>query len=173
MTDLPAPHLTGVIPILATPFRADESLDRDSLARMIEFFAQTGVNAVTLLGVLGESNRLTDCERSSLIATAVKAAGALPVIVGCSHTGTAATIALMQDAADQGAAAAMIAPSRQPVPNDESVFSYYSRIAEKSALPIILQDHPASTEVHMSVPLILRIAREVPSIACIKAEAVP
>src|SRR5947209_17557221 len=67
----------------------------------------------------------------------------------------------------------MIAPSKQPVPNDELVFTYYSRIAEKTSLPIVLQDHPASTEVHMSVGLILRIAREIPAIACIKAEAVP
>jgi 4-hydroxy-tetrahydrodipicolinate synthase len=173
MSTSASPRLSGVIPILATPFHDDESLDHASLTRVIEFFASTGVNAVTLLGVLGESNRLTDAERSALIATAVKAAGKLPVVVGCSHTGTSATIALAQEAANLGAAAVMIAPSKQPVPNDEAVFGYYSRIAEKSSLPIVLQDHPASTEVHMSVALILRIAREIPSIACIKAEAVP
>lgn len=167
------PSFTGVIPILATPFHPDESPDHASLARMIEFFAPTGISAVTLLGVLGESNRLTDAERSALIATAVKAAGTLPVIVGCSHTGTAATVALAQEAEALGAAAVMIAPSKQPVPNDEAVFSYYARLAGKTSLPIVLQDHPASTEVHMSVALILRLAREIPSIACIKAEAVP
>jgi 4-hydroxy-tetrahydrodipicolinate synthase len=167
------PRLSGVIPILATPFHQDESLDHASLARMIEFVAPTGVSAVTLLGVLGESNRLADAERSALISTAVKAAAGLPVIVGCSHTGTAATIALVREAADLGAAAVMIAPSKQPAPNEELVYGYYSRIAENSTLPIVLQDHPASTEVHMSVALILRIAREIPAIACIKAEAVP
>lgn len=165
--------IQGVIPILATPFNPDESPDHASLTRMVGMFARTGVQAVTLLGVLGESNRLTDAERSALISTCVKAAGTLPVIVGCSHTGTAATIALVQEAAGQGAAAVMIAPSKQPIPNEESIFAYYHRVAEKSALPIVLQDHPASTEVHMSVALILRLAREVPSIACIKAEAVP
>jgi 4-hydroxy-tetrahydrodipicolinate synthase len=167
------PRLEGVIPILATPFHEDESPDHASLNRIIEFFSRMGVNAVTLLGVLGESNRLTDSERSALITTAVKAAGRLPVIVGCSHTGTAATIALAQEAASLGAAAIMIAPSKQPAPNDEVVFTYYSRLAEKTSLPIVLQDHPASTEVFMSVPLILRIAKEIPAVACIKAEAVP
>ena len=166
-------NFSGVIPILATPFHDDESLDHASLTRMIRFFRQTGISGVTLLGVLGESNRLTDAERSALIATAVEAAAGLPVIVGCSHTGTAATIALVNEAAELGAAAVMIAPSKQPVPNDETIFTYYSRIAEKTSLPIVLQDHPASTEVHMPVALILRIAREIPAIACIKAEAVP
>src|ERR1700710_2542153 len=118
-------NLAGVIPILATPFHDDESPDHASLTRMIRFFAQTGVNAVTLLGVLGESNRLTDSERSALIATAVAAAGPLPVIAGCSHTGTAATIALARQASDLGAAAVMIAPSKQPGPSDDQVFNYY------------------------------------------------
>jgi 4-hydroxy-tetrahydrodipicolinate synthase len=168
-----APRFAGVIPILATPFHDDESLDHTSLVRTVEFFARTGISAVTLLGVLGESNRLTDAERSALIRTAVGAAGSLPVVVGCSHTGTASTIALVQEAEAQGAAAVMIAPSKQPAPNEDAIFAYYTRIAEKSKLPIVLQDHPASTEVHMSAALILRIAREVQAIACIKAEAVP
>lgn len=168
MTDL---H--GVIPILATPFHDDESLDLPSLTRLIEFSAEVGANGVTLLGVLGESNRLTDAERSTLIRTAVQAAaGKLPVIAGCSHTGTAATIALVDEAMSLGASAVMIAPSRQPVPNDETVFDYYARIAETGA-PVVLQDHPASTEVHMRVDLILRIAAALPQIVCIKAEAVP
>jgi 4-hydroxy-tetrahydrodipicolinate synthase len=166
-------RLAGVIPILATPFHDDETLDIESLARMVAFFASLGVSGVTVLGVLGESNRLTDEERSQLIATAVQAAGKIPVIAGCSHTGTAASIALCREAADLGASAVMIAPSKQPAPSDEAVFGYYARIAEGTTLPIVLQDHPASTEVHMPTPLILRLAREIPAIACIKGEAVP
>jgi 4-hydroxy-tetrahydrodipicolinate synthase len=167
------PRLTGVIPILATPFHDNESLDLPSLERLIEFAAELKVTAVTLLGVLGESNRLTDAERNCLIHMAIKAGGTVtPVIVGCSHTGTAATAALVEDAMSLGAAAVMIAPSRQPVPNDNVVFDYYARIAETGA-PIVLQDHPASTEVHMRADLILRIAAELPGIVCIKGEAVP
>jgi 4-hydroxy-tetrahydrodipicolinate synthase len=169
----PRSCFTGVIPILATPFHDDETLDCSSLERMIEFFAGLGVNAVTLLGVLGESNRLTDGERSALIRSAVKAAGALPVIAGCSHTGTAASIALSREAAELGATAVMIAPSRQPAPNDQTVFEYYRRVAEGVGLPVVLQDHPASTEVHMRADLLVRIAKEIGAIACIKAEATP
>ena len=166
-------NLSGVIPILATPFREDESLDTASLERMIAFFAGLQVNGVTLLGVLGESNRLTDEERATLIRSAVRAAGSIPVIVGCSHTGTSATISLSRQAAELGAAAVMIAPSKQPAPNDDAVFEYYRRVADGAGIPVVLQDHPASTEVHMRADLILRIVREVPSLVCIKAEAVP
>lgn len=173
MSTVELPRLAGVIPILATPFHDNDSLDCSSLTRLIEFCGELGVTAVTLLGVLGESNRLTDAERNALIRAAVKAAaGRLPVIVGCSHTGTFAAAALVEEAMALGASAVMVAPSRQPVPNDNTVFDYYARVAETGA-PIVLQDHPASTEVHMPAPLILRIAAEVPGIVCIKAEAVP
>jgi 4-hydroxy-tetrahydrodipicolinate synthase len=166
-------HFTGVIPILATPFHDDESLDLDSLARMIAFNKNAGVHGVTVLGLLGESNRLTDDDRARIIATAVNAAAGLPVIVGTSHTGTAATIALSQQAAELGATAVMITPSQQPVPSDKSVFDYFQRIAAKISLPIVLQDHPAISQVHMPVELILRLVREFPSIVSIKAEALP
>ena len=61
----------GVIPILATPFHDDERLDLESWQRLIEFMVGLGVDGITILGVLGESNRLTDEERAQLIEAAV------------------------------------------------------------------------------------------------------
>lgn len=165
---------SGVIPILATPFNQDESLDLDSLQRMINFMVALGVDGITVLGVLGESNRLNDHEREALIKSAVAtAAKRIPVIVGTSHAGSAAATYLSRMAEDLGADAVMVAPAREPVANDTRIVEYYGRIASGTTLPIVLQDHPASTEVQMSVPLILRIVSEVSAVACIKAEAVP
>jgi 4-hydroxy-tetrahydrodipicolinate synthase len=167
------PHLAGVVPILATPFHPDESLDLESLDRLVRFMAGLGVDGVTVLGVLGEANRLSDRERESVVRTAVAAAGSVPVVVGASHPGTAATRALIAMARDCGARAAMVAPSAEPVPSDERVFDYFVRVGRDSPLPIVAQDHPASTQVHIPVPLLLRIVAEVPAVAGIKEEAVP
>ncbi|MBL8525182.1 MAG: dihydrodipicolinate synthase family protein [Betaproteobacteria bacterium] len=164
----------GVIPILATPFNDDESLDLASWQKMIAFMVDSKVDGITILGVLGESNRLSDHERETLIKSAVATVGKkIPVIVGTSHTGSAAAAYLSTMAENLGADAVMVTPAKEPVPNDERIVEYYRRISEKTSLPIVLQDHPASTEVHMSAPLILRIVKEVASVACIKAEAVP
>jgi 4-hydroxy-tetrahydrodipicolinate synthase len=164
----------GVIPILATPFNDDESLDLASWQKMIEFMVASKVDGITILGVLGESNRLSDHERETLIKSAVETvAKKIPVIVGTSHSGSAAAAYLSTMAQELGADAVMVTPAKEPVPNDERIVEYYRRISEKTSLPIVLQDHPASTEVHMSAALILRIVREISSIACIKAEAVP
>jgi 4-hydroxy-tetrahydrodipicolinate synthase len=171
---MPQHRFSGVIPILATPFNDDESLDLASWRRMIEFMLELGVDGITILGVLGESNRLSDHEREALIRSAVATVNArIPIIVGASHSGTTAAAFLARMAADLGANAVMIAPAKEAVPNDERIVEVYARIADGMRLPIVLQDHPASTEVHMTAPLILRIVKDVASIACIKAEAVP
>lgn len=165
---------TGVIPILATPFRDDESLDLESWQRLIEFMTSLGVDGITILGVLGESNRLTDEDRSRLIETAVSVVRKrIPIIVGTSHPGTRACEQLSRMAQDLGADAVMVTPSREPVPNDDRIVEAYQRVAARITIPIVLQDHPASSEVHMPVPLMVRLVTSVPSIGCIKEEAVP
>ena len=167
-------EFTGVFPILPTPFDDAGKLDLASFDHLVHFMADLGTGGVTVLGVLGESNRLLDSEREQLIRIAVKAAaGRTRVIVGTSHAGTQATIGLCQMAQELGADAVMVAPSAEPVPNDSRVFDYFQRVAHAVGIPLVAQDHPASTQVHMSLPLILRLVNEIPQIACIKEEAPP
>ena len=165
---------TGVFPILVTPFDDREEIDLGSFARVVRFMADIGVDGVTILGVLGESNRLGDNEREQLIRTAVSAAeGRIPVIVGTSHRGTLATRHLSQSAQSLGASAVMVTPSREPVPGEEKILGFFRQVAAGISIPIVVQDHPASTEVHMPVPLLARLVNEIPSVGCIKEEAPP
>jgi len=164
----------GIIPILATPFHDDDRLDLESWKRLLEFMLALGVDGITILGVLGESNRLTDRERHEIIANAVATVkGRIPIIVGTSHTGTRAAAELSRMAEDLGANAVMVAPGKEAVPNQDRIREMYQQVAAAISIPIVLQDHPASTEVHLPVDLILRIVREVPSIGSVKEEALP
>ena len=142
-------------------------------SRLVRFTAKLGVDGITILGVLGEANRLLDGEREALIRTAVAAAGPIPVIVGTSHSGTRAARDLSQMAEQLGARAVMVTPHAEAVPNDDRIVEYYKTIADGVKIQIVAQDHPASTLVHMSAALLLRIVREVPQVASIKEEAVP
>lgn len=164
----------GVFPILITPFDDHGNLDLKSFDRTVHFMAEIGVNGATIIGVLGESNRMLDSEREQLIKTAVKASdGRIPIIVGTSHSGTQATLELSQTAESLGAAGVMVTPSREPVPNEDRIFEFFQRVAEGISIPIVVQDHPASTQVHMSTDLILRLIHNIPLVTCIKEEAVP
>lgn len=164
----------GVIPILATPFGEDEHLDLQSWQRLLEFMIALRVDGVTILGVLGESNRLNDDERETLIEAAVTVvAKRVPIIVGTSATGTRTAAYLARMAQDLGADAVMVTPAKEAVPNEDRIFELYQQIAQNITIPIVLQDHPASTDVHMPAALILRIVRAIPVVGCVKEEAVP
>ena len=91
------------------------------------------------------------------------------------HSGTAATVALSQMAQELGAAAVMVTPSKEASGNwDDALLTLYARVAAGCpGLPIVLQDHPGSTGVHMPVPLLAKIVAEVPSVGCIKLESLP
>src|SRR5262249_11390842 len=103
--------MKGTIPILATPFNDDETLDLDSLSRLIEFMVGLGVDGVTVLGVLGESNRLAEEERAAVVKTAVATTqGKIPVVVGTSHSGTGVVKRYSRIAQDVGADAVMVTP---------------------------------------------------------------
>jgi 4-hydroxy-tetrahydrodipicolinate synthase len=85
MTDF----LTGVYNITPTPFADDGSLDIESLKRLTVFTRDKGVHGMTILGVLGEADKLTEGERDRVIATTVEAAGSgFPICVGTTHAGT-------------------------------------------------------------------------------------
>jgi hypothetical protein len=87
-----------------------------------------------------------------LIETAVGAAEGMPVCVGVSHPGTAATAALAVMARDLGAAAVMVTPSLEPTPaTPAKIGEYFGAVAAAAPeLQIVLQDHPASTKVRRS-----------------------
>lgn len=164
----------GVFPVLITPFDDNEDLDLESLHRVVRFMVDLGMDGLTVLGVLGEASRLTDMEREQVIETALAAAGrCIPVVVGTSHPGTAACRALSRRAEYLGASGVMISPPRQPVPNEQVIFEFFQQVAEGISIPIVVQDHPASAQVHMPVSLLLRLVNEIPLVACIKQEAPP
>ena len=86
MTPTSSPGLRGVIPIIPTPFRVDESFDLAGLARCVRFAIDCGVSAICLPAYASEFYKLTESERLQVITTALEASeGQLPVIAQADH----------------------------------------------------------------------------------------
>jgi len=151
--------LTGVYNITPTPFADDGSLDIDSLKRLTVFTRDKGVNGMTILGVLGEADKLTEGERDRVVATTVEAAGAdFPICVGTTHAGTDGCIAYSRRAQELGARAVMVAPPKLARPNDAALERHYLAVAEAIDIPVVVQDFPPSVGgILMSVEVIARI----------------
>ena len=167
-------YLKGVYNITPTPFHPDGSLDVESLATLTDFTIKAGVDGMTILGVLGEAGKVSESERSQIIAAVLEAAnGRIPICVGTSHTGTDQCIAYSKQAQAMGAKAVMVAPPKLSRSSDAALRRHYLAVAEAVDLPVVVQDHPTSTGVFMSVEFIAAIADEAPHCRFLKLEDLP
>lgn len=164
----------GVWNIVPTPFRPDGDLDVDSLPTLVDFVIGTGVDGMTILGVMGEAGRLSDDERRRVIdAVLERAAGRIPVCIGVSHGATGQAVAFARAAVAAGAHSVMLAPPALPRPNDAAVRRHYFAVASAVDVPIVVQDHPASSGVWMSVEFLASLAAESHKCQVIKLEDPP
>lgn len=166
--------LKGVYTIAPTPFEEDGSLDVPSLSILTRFLVELGIDGITVLGVMGEASKLIESERDQIIDGVVKAAnGQIPVCVGTSHAGTDGCIALSRRAEELGASALMVAPPKLANGTDEALLSHYLRVADAITLPIVIQDHPTSTGVTMSIDFIANVADQSSQCRFLKLEEEP
>ncbi len=166
--------LRGVWNIVPTPFLPDGALDLTSIPTLVDFVRATGVDGLTILGVLGEAARLGDDERTAVLEAAIGAAdGAIPVCVGVSHASTDRAIASAREAEAAGAHSVMLAPPPLARPTDAALRRHYLAVAAAISIPVVVQDHPASSGVQMSSEFLLALAAEAPSCRVIKLEEEP
>jgi 4-hydroxy-tetrahydrodipicolinate synthase len=165
----------GVFIIAATPFAENGTLDLKSLERLIGFYIDAGVHGITLLGMMGEAPKLTyDEARLVIRATLQQVAGEMPVVVGVSSPGLATLAALTGDAMSAGAAAVMVAPPAG-LATDEQTEGYVHQLCQAigADVPVVLQDYPQATGVHLSVAVINRLIDDLPQIRILKHEDCP
>lgn len=166
--------ISGIFNILATPFTADYAVDYDSLRRLVRFQMQVGAQGLTILGVMGEAAKLSVDERRAVMDTVVETvAGAIPIVVGTSHSELKTCIALSEAAFAAGADGVMIAPPPMEDKSDPAILALYSKIAETISGAIVVQDFPPVNDVIMSPSVLAEIADAIPNARCLKLEDPP
>ena len=131
----------GVIPILPTPFNADESIDESSLETILDFAKAAGCTTVGLPAFGSEFYKLSGDERSRILDIVFKNAGDLNIIVQCNHPSPTIVQALIKDAANRGAAAINSALPRMMPVAENQLYQYASVVCRSTSLPVIIQDY--------------------------------
>ncbi len=165
--------LHGIYNILTTPFLPDGSIDETSLRRLVDSVIGMGVAGITILGVAGEAQKLTEPEKRRLGEIVMEVNnGRVPIIVGASRDGTDTTIAACRQAEEIGAAGVMVTPPTfsQPGP---SMIEHFRRVGASIGIPITLQDYPPVNGVTLSPRAMADLVEAVPTITTIKLEDPP
>lgn len=148
--------MTGIYPILPTPFAPDGSLDLPSLGTLVEFQATIGMDGVAILGFLGEAHKLTSGERRLVIEeTVARSAGRLSVWVGVRALGTAGAVEQAREAEALGADAVFVAPIAPQ--SDPALLEHYRAVARAVSIPLIVHDYPESFGIQLSPELLARL----------------
>jgi len=172
MTPLAQP-LTGIHPIAPTPFTAAGDLDVPGMRRVLDCMIDQGVDGICILANYSEQFLLTDAERSTLLDVCLShVAGRVPVIVTCSHFSTRIAAERGKAAAQAGASMLMLMPPYHGVglrADEGGMIAHFAQVAAASGLPIMVQDAPLSG-VALSVPFLVRLAREVSAVRYVKIE---
>jgi 4-hydroxy-tetrahydrodipicolinate synthase len=167
--------ISGVFVISVTPFHDDGRLDFDSLDSALDFYVAQGVHGVTLLGMMGEADKLSDEERLAVVRHGLaRLAGRVTVVVGASGTSLTAMRTLARAAMDGGAGGVMVAPN-VGLRTDDQIHAWTGQVCEAlgADVPLVWQDYPPTTGVFLSASLFGRIARDFPRVVVLKAEDNP
>ena len=165
----------GVYIIAATPFLDDDSIDYESVDRLTDFYLEKGVSGITILGMMGEAQKLSPTESQTVMNRVIdRVNGRVPVIVGVSNRDMNKLITLSNSAMGAGAAGVMVAPFDEHN-SDDAIYNYYVAVdkALQSKIPMIYQDFPLVTKAPVSVDCLLKIIRDIPQVVMLKHEDWP
>ena len=150
--------LRGIIPPLVTPLRSRDALDREGLARLIEYLLAARVHGLFIVGSTGEAPSLGYRLRGELIdAVCQQVQGRVPVLVGITDTAFVESVAVARRAAEAGAAAVVLSTPYYFPAGQTELISYVRNLLPELPLPLILYNMPALTKVSFEIETLQKL----------------
>jgi 4-hydroxy-tetrahydrodipicolinate synthase len=158
----------GAFTALATPFFKD-SIDLESVDRLIEHQIAGGITGVVPCGTTGESPVLDPGEARALVERVVaRVAGRALVVAGTGSNDTRKTIESTRSAAKSGADAAMIVMPYYNRPTQAGLVAHVRAVHDGTELPLVLYNVPSRTASDLGVDAIVEIAKHCPRVVALK-----
>ncbi|MDR1644955.1 MAG: 4-hydroxy-tetrahydrodipicolinate synthase [Tannerellaceae bacterium] len=162
-------NLKGMGVALITPFKEDESVDFDTLGRLVDYQLQNGTDYLVVLGTTAETPTLTEEEKDKIVERVVmKVQGRIPIVLGVGGNCTRAVVEKLKQNRFAGIDAILSVVPYYNKPSQEGIFRHYEAIVEASPLPIVLYNVEGRTGVNMTAETTLRIAHEFKNVIGIK-----
>lgn len=139
--------LSGIFPVIATPFSENMEVDYEALKRVVDFCIHCGAHGFLTTAMASEFYTLTDEEHNRIVETIINhTAGRVPVVVGIASRSVTHGVMFAKHAQAAGASAIMSTP-----PVVESVLgkvtwdkarAYYRALNAAVDIPIFIQNAP-------------------------------
>ena len=167
--------LSGILPVLPTPFDARNAVDLPALKRLVHFALDAGVSGIVFPGFASEVSELTGDERqNALNAVVEQVSGRVPVIAGATAKTPDDVTTHGRYALSLGLRHIMVQPPITIGNELGPVLEFFRKIC--TALPdieLILQNAPAPRGADLSPKTISEICARLPQVTYVKEETLP
>jgi len=151
---------TGCGTALVTPFRRDQSLDEETLRKLVRRQIDAGINFLVPCGTTGESPTLTRAEHLRVVEIALEEArGKVPVLGGAGGYCTREVIELARELERLGADGILSVTPYYNKPTQEGLCQHYQAIASAIRIPIVVYSVQGRTGVNVEPSTLARLAR--------------
>ncbi len=162
-------QVRGIIPPLVTPMTSDEEVDLATLRRLIDHQIACGVHGIFVLGTTGECYALDAEEKQKIVAATVEHVNKrVPVYAGTGAETTREAIRHTRMAERERVDGVSVITPYFIMPNQSEIADHYRRIAESTALPVVLYSNPSTCGGLRIEPETVAKLAAIPNIVAIK-----
>ncbi len=159
----------GAFTAIITPFHEDGSIDKKSLAELVERQIDGGIDGLVPCGTTGESATMSAAEQLEVISTVVDVAnGRVPIIAGTGSNDTRKSVEMTRKVSEiNGVDAALVVVPYYNKPGQRGLVAHFTEVAEKGGLPVVLYNVPGRTVISMRAETVSKLANH-PQIVAVK-----
>ena len=162
--------LNGIVTVLNTPFKLDNTLDLSALKRNVSEAMNAGVAGFLVPAMASEVYKLSETERIDMVAAVLdEVKGKVPVIAGAGETDLVKSKRLISEYIRLGCKNVLF---QIPFLNESQFKNHFNELAATGPEMIMLQDWDASG-YGLPDKLILELFETVEAFRCLKVETVP
>jgi len=159
---------TGCGTALVTPFRRDQSLDEDTLRKLVRRQIDAGINFLVPCGTTGESPTITLAEHLRVVEITIEETrGKVPVLAGAGGYYTAEVVELALELERLGVDGVLSVTPYYNKPSQEGLYQHYQAIASAIRIPIVVYSVQGRTGVNVEPSTMARLAR-IPNVVGVK-----
>ncbi|HYI74409.1 MAG TPA: 4-hydroxy-tetrahydrodipicolinate synthase [Gaiellaceae bacterium] len=160
--------LGEILTAIATPFRADGSVDYEAFRALAAHLVANGSDGLAVTGTTGEAPTLSDDERFGLYEAAVDEVGDRATVV--AGTGTYATehsVHLTKRAHEIGVHGFLVVTPYYNKPPVRGIVRHFEEIAAVTDRPIVVYNIPGRVVLNLETDAIAQLA-ELPTVRAVK-----
>ena len=156
---------------IVTPFKeADESVNYEAFADIIDYQIDNGTDAIVVCGSTGEAATMSEQEHLDVCRFCIEhVKGRVPVVAGTGSNRTRTAIDLSKEVAGYGADGLLLISPYYNKGTQEGVYKHFKMVADEvNGTPVILYNVPSRTGGNINPETVARLVRDVPNIVGIK-----